>query len=104
MTAELIDSTTGNSRVHIGGSTQTDARSVNSYADITERLFREFEPLHGLPMIAQIVGRCRTDLRDTPGGTTLATLERLAHQRLSALPTLTFPATDQDEDLATPIG
>jgi hypothetical protein len=74
----------------------------DSYADVTERLFHEFESVHGLPAITQMVRRCRAELLDVPGEATLHTLERIARQRISALPTLTFPATDQDEEFATP--
>lgn len=91
------------SQVNAGGPTSTGAwSSTNSYADVTERLFREFEPVHGLPMITQIMRRCRADLRGAPGDAMLDTLERMARQRISSLPTLTFPATDQDEELTTP--
>jgi hypothetical protein len=78
----------------------------SSYADVAECLFREFEPVHGLWTITQVVRRCRTDLEGSPLASLPATLERLARERLENLSALTFPAVDQDGDELTsaPVG
>ncbi|WP_051580954.1 hypothetical protein [Pseudonocardia acaciae] len=70
----------------------------DSYADVVERLFREFEPLHGLWTITQVVRRCRADLHGAPRASLPAALEELARERLAAVPVLNFPAVDQDGD------
>lgn len=76
-----------------------------SYADVTECLFREFEPVHGLWTITQVVSRCRADLERSPLASVPGTLESLARERLKNLPVLTFPAIDQDGDefTSTPV-
>ncbi|HEV7790588.1 MAG TPA: hypothetical protein VGP05_16395 [Pseudonocardia sp.] len=56
----------------------------DSYADITEQMFREFASEHSLSVIADTVRRCRTDLRASRHGSGLESLERLVRQRLSA--------------------
>jgi hypothetical protein len=56
----------------------------DSYADITEQMFREFASEHSLSVIADTVRRCRTDLRASRRGPGLESLERLVRQRLSA--------------------
>jgi hypothetical protein len=62
----------------------TAAPGNDSYADITEQMFREFTPEHSLAMIADTVRRCRTDLRASRRGPGLESLERLVRQRLTA--------------------
>ncbi len=59
--------------------------SDQSYADVTERLFRTFEEVHQLPVITAVVQQCRADLDSVPCGSIPELLERLAHQRLSDL-------------------
>ncbi len=56
----------------------------DSYCDVTERLFAEFERVHPLPTIAVVVRQCRQDLEGSERGG-CGVLERLARQRLSAL-------------------
>jgi len=56
-----------------------------SYCDVTERMFREFERVHPLPVIAGVVRQCRKDLVGSPRGALPELLERLARQRLSDL-------------------
>jgi len=59
-----------------------------SYADVTERLFRAFEEVHPLPVITAVVQQCRVDLDSVPSGAIPELpelLERVAHQRLSDL-------------------
>ena len=56
-----------------------------SYCDVTERMFREFERVHPLPVIAGVVRQCREDLVGSPRGALPELLERLARQRLSDL-------------------
>ena len=57
----------------------------DSYCDVTERLFGEFERVHPLPVIAAVVRQCRNDLEGSPPGALPEVLERLASQRLSDL-------------------
>jgi len=57
----------------------------DSYCDVTERLFGEFERVHRLPVIALVVGQCRVDLEGSPRGAVPELLERLARQRLMDL-------------------
>jgi hypothetical protein len=59
--------------------------SDQSYADVTERLFRAFAAVHPLPVITAVVQQCRVDLDCVPCGAVPELLERLAHQRLSDL-------------------
>jgi len=56
-----------------------------SYADVTEGLFRAFEEVHPLPVITAVVQQCRADLDSVPSGAIPELLERLAHQRLNDL-------------------
>ncbi len=42
--------------------------SDQSYADVTERLFRVFEEVHPLPVITAVVQQCRADLDSVPSG------------------------------------
>jgi len=57
----------------------------DSYCDVTERLFGEFERVHPLPVIAAVVRQCRNVLEGSPPGALPEVLERLARQRLSDL-------------------
>ncbi len=59
--------------------------SDQSYADVTERLFRAFEEVHPLPVITAVVQQCRADLDSVPSEAIPELLERVAHQRLSDL-------------------
>ncbi len=59
--------------------------SDQSYADVTERLFRAFAAVHPLPVITAVVQQCRNDLDSVPSGAIPELLERLAQQRLSDL-------------------
>jgi len=61
------------------------AMNDDSYCDVTERLFGEFERVHPLPVIAAVVRQCRNDLEGSPPGALPEVLERLARQRLSDL-------------------
>jgi hypothetical protein len=57
----------------------------DSYADIVERMFREYEGVLDLPTITQIVNGCRHDLQGTPVGALPELTERLARHRLALL-------------------
>ncbi len=57
--------------------------SILSYADITERLMREFAAEHPLPVITAVVRQCRTTLADSPPHQIAHQLEQEARQRLS---------------------
>lgn len=62
------------------------AMNNDSYCDVTERLFAEFEQVHPLPAIAAAVRQCRQDLEGgAPRGAFPELLERLARQRLTDL-------------------
>jgi len=55
-----------------------------SYADVVERLFREFNGQHPLPVIVEVVRGCLTDLEgQVPPGALAELLERSARQRLT---------------------
>ncbi len=54
----------------------------DSYADVVERLFHEFDWAVPLPDIAKLVGQCR---QDRVGSTELEGLENEARQRLTNL-------------------
>jgi hypothetical protein len=58
-----------------------------SLADVTERLFREFEPRVPLRTIVATVRQCRRDLEatGTPQPALPELVERLARQRLTEL-------------------
>ncbi len=59
----------------------------DSECDVAERLFRDFERLHPLPVIATVVRRCRMELQESLlGAADPQSLERLARQRLTDLP------------------
>jgi len=55
---------------------------TDSYVDVVERLFQEFDWALPLPEIAKLVGECR---QDRPASTGLADLENTARQRLTDL-------------------
>ena len=52
--------------------------------DVTERLFAEFEHLHGLTTIVAVVRQAHQDLLGAPPGALPELVERLARQRLGA--------------------
>jgi hypothetical protein len=56
-----------------------------SYADIMERMFREYEAVLDLPSITRIVNGCRHDLQGIPAGALPELTERLARHRLAVL-------------------
>ena len=55
---------------------------TDSYVDVVERLFREFDWALPLPEIAKLVGECRQDWLASTG---LEGLEHTARQRLTDL-------------------
>ncbi len=57
-----------------------------SYADVAARVFRTFHAMYPLPVIIAVLQRCRTDLDSVPAGAMPELWQRLARQRLSALP------------------
>jgi hypothetical protein len=57
----------------------------DSYADIVERMFREFECVLDIPTILKVVNGCRRDLQGSPAGALAELTERLARHRLGAL-------------------
>ncbi len=60
----------------------------DSYVDVVERLFREFEGHHLLSVISDVVAECRDQLKgETPITAFPEMLERWARQRLTDLPT-----------------
>lgn len=59
----------------------------DSYGDVVERLFAEFEGSVPLPVIAEMVHLCREQLRGAPTLAMPELLERLARQRLIGTPT-----------------
>lgn len=61
----------------------TDIVAADSYADMLERLFVEFESRVSLTVIQKVARQCRDDLRgQTPQEATPELLERLIRQRL----------------------
>jgi hypothetical protein len=56
-----------------------------SDADVTERLMAEFEPVHGLRFLSEIVRICRQELRTAVDGVPARSLDVLARKRLAAL-------------------
>jgi hypothetical protein len=56
-----------------------------SFADIVERLFREFEDRLSLTAIVEVVRESRLHLRGSPIGALPELTERLAHERLERL-------------------
>ncbi len=76
------------------------AMNDDSYCDVTERLFAEFEQVHPLPVIAGVVRRCRQDLDgNAPREALPEMLERLARQRLSDLPSRARQEQNQSASL-----
>jgi hypothetical protein len=65
----------------------------SSYADIVERLFREFEAELDLLRIESVISQCRHDLCGTPTAAQPELIERLARERLKGL---IRPATDDE--------
>lgn len=61
---------------------------TDSYADVVERLFREFDWVLPLPEIARLVGQCR---QDWSGPRELEGLENQARQRLTDLSLVAHP-------------
>jgi len=57
----------------------------SSYADIVERLFREFEAELDLLRIESVISQCRHELRGSPPGAQPELIERLARERLKGL-------------------
>jgi hypothetical protein len=70
-----------------------------SYADVVERLFREFEDRFSLTVIVEVVHECRAQLTCVPESAMSEMLERLARQRLSSTPQPT-PSASPDETIA----
>jgi hypothetical protein len=56
-----------------------------SFADIVERMFREFEDRLPLKLILDVVNGARRDLHGTPAGALPELTERLARHRLKDL-------------------
>ena len=56
-----------------------------SFADIVERLFREFEDRLSLTAIVEVVRESRRHLQGSPVGALPELTERLAHERLERL-------------------
>ncbi len=52
------------------------------YADVIERLFREFDGVLPLPVIVKVTNVCRHQLSGSPAAARPELLERLARQRL----------------------
>jgi hypothetical protein len=65
----------------------------SSYADIVERLFREFEAELDLLRIESVISQCRHELCDSPPAAQPELIERLARERLKGL---IRPATDDE--------
>jgi hypothetical protein len=63
-----------------------------SFADIVERLFREFEDRLSLTAIVEVVRESREHLRGSPVGALPELTERLAHERLERLAQAGTPA------------
>ena len=61
--------------------------SADSYADLLERLFGDFEHRHTIAVIKNVVSASRAQLvGQCPPGAQLELLDRLARQRLNDLP------------------
>lgn len=61
--------------------------SADSYADLLERLFGDYEGRHSIPVIEKVVSESRAQLAgQSPPGAQLELLDRLARQRLQDLP------------------
>lgn len=63
-----------------------------SYADVVERLFREFGDRLPLTLIVQVVHGCREQLSGVAESAMSEVLERLARQRLNSIPQPTLCA------------
>jgi hypothetical protein len=74
-----------------------------SYADIVERMFREFEDRLALKLILDVVNDCRHDLQGTPAAALPELTARLARHRLAVLAADASPAHRQP-DTDTPAG
>ena len=61
---------------------------TNSYADVVERLFKEFDWAIPLPEIARLVSQCR---QNWSGSAALVGLEHEARERLTAMSTVARP-------------
>lgn len=60
----------------------TEERNM-SFADMVERLFREFEETHSLNEILEVARKAQDDLSDSPPAARPELVERLARQRLA---------------------
>jgi transposase len=63
----------------------SDGLHESSYADIVERLFREFEAHLDLVTIEAVITQCRHQLRGSPARAMPELIERLARERLNVL-------------------
>jgi hypothetical protein len=68
------------SRSHPGAAKSV---ALPSDADVTERLMLEFEPVHGLRFLSEIVRVCRRELRTAVGTDPVRSLDDLARERLA---------------------
>jgi hypothetical protein len=59
--------------------------TLPSDADITESLMAEFEPVHGLQFLSEVVRTCRNELRTSVDEGPAGSLDVLARKRLAAL-------------------
>jgi len=55
-----------------------------SDADVVERLFLEFEPVHGLKLLSEVVQSCRAELRDSAPLIASESLDDLVRERLAS--------------------
>jgi hypothetical protein len=67
------------------GEDSGEALHADSYADMVEKLFSEYETKLSLCAIVDIVQRCRHDLAGSPAGALPELTERLARQRIEAM-------------------
>lgn len=66
--------------------------SADSYADLLEGLFGDYEGRHTITVIEKVVSQSRAQLAgQTPPGAQLELLDRLARQRLEDLPPTRSP-------------
>lgn len=69
------------------------AMPADSFADMLERLFAEYELRHSLMVIRAVVTRCQDELAGQPSpAAELELLDRLARHRLNELPPTRRPA------------
>jgi hypothetical protein len=66
-----------------------------SYADVVERLFRDFEDRHLLSVISSTVRRCDQRLTDHGGTALLELLERAARDCLARAPRTRAESADR---------